>query len=177
VADFGNDRIQKFDSNGNFLTKWGTLGAGDMELYYPGGITVSDSGDVYVADSGNHCIKVYRPVGGSAVEPANKQLATWGGMKRTALYQNYPNPFNPDTWIPFSLSKSEDVKIRIYSSTGQLVRTLSLGLKNAGDYLNKEKAACWDGRNSKGEEVSSCVYFYVMEAGSFRATKKMVILK
>jgi flagellar hook assembly protein FlgD len=69
------------------------------------------------------------------------------------------------------------VKIKIYSSKGQLVRTLSVGRKDAGDYLNKEKAAYWDGRNSNGEEVSSCVYFYVMEAGSFRATKKMVILK
>jgi len=67
--------------------------------------------------------------------------------------------------------------IRIYSSTGQLVRTLSVGRKDAGDYLSKEHAAYWDGRNSDGEEVSSCVYFYVMEAGSFRATKKMVILK
>jgi flagellar hook assembly protein FlgD len=66
---------------------------------------------------------------------------------------------------------------RIYSLTGQLVRTLSLGRKDAGDYLNKEKAAYWDGRNSNGEEVSSGVYFYVMEVGSLRATKRMVILR
>ena len=67
--------------------------------------------------------------------------------------------------------------IRIYSTTGQLVRTLDFGRKDAGDYLNKEKAAYWDGRNENSEEVASNVYFYVMEAGSFRATKNLVILR
>jgi len=69
------------------------------------------------------------------------------------------------------------VTIRIYSTTGQLVRTLDFGRKDAGDYLNKEKAAYWDGRNENSEEVASNVYFYVMEAGSFRATKNLVILR
>jgi len=51
-----------------------------------------------------------------------------------------------------------------------------LGHKKAGYYLSKDKAAYWDGRNSYGEEVSSGVYFYTMEAGEFRAARKMVIL-
>jgi hypothetical protein len=111
------------------------------------------------------------------MEPAEKQLVTWGRVKHTALYQNYPNPFNPETWIPFRLAKASDVTISIYAQSGQLVRTLRLGYKEAGYYLNKDKAAYWDGRDSYGEEVASGVYFYTMEAGKFKATKKMAIAR
>ena len=98
-------------------------------------------------------------------------------VEKTVLRQNYPNPFNPETWIPFELSKSEPVLIKIYSSSGELVRTLDLGSKQAGAYVPRDKAAYWDGKNQNGEKVSSGVYFYLMEAGSFRAMKKMVIMK
>jgi len=50
-----------------------------------------------------------------------------------------------------------------------------MGEKAQGAYLSKEKAAHWDGRNESGEKVTSGIYFYLMEAGSFRAMKKMVI--
>jgi len=60
---------------------------------------------------------------------------------------------------------------------GQLVRTLNLGFQKRGRYLNREKAAYWDGRNETGERVASGVYFYVLKAGNFAATRKMVILK
>jgi flagellar hook assembly protein FlgD len=91
--------------------------------------------------------------------------------------QNYPNPFYPDTWIPYELSKTADVVIRIYNVKGHLVKTLELGKKETGYYLAKEKAAYWDGRNDSGELVSSGVYFYQMKVSNFVATGKMVILK
>ena len=65
--------------------------------------------------------------------------------------------------------------IKIYDMAGRLVRTLDLGPKAPGAYMSREKAAYWDGRNKAGEQVSSGIYFYSMEAGSFRAMKKMVI--
>ncbi|MBM3241053.1 T9SS type A sorting domain-containing protein [Candidatus Poribacteria bacterium] len=97
--------------------------------------------------------------------------------KVSILYQNYPNPFNPETWMPYQLSEGADVTIQIYSSTGQLVRTLDFGKREAGIYLNKESAAYWDGKNDTGERISSGVYFYSIHAGKFSATKKLVILK
>ena len=115
---------------------------------------------------------------GISVKPMGKLPGTWGEVKKTALLQNFPNPFNPETWIPFSLSETERVVIRIYNPTGQLVRTLDLGQKASGSYLSKEKAAYWDGRNEKGELVASDVYFYVMEAGkSARDLRKMVMVR
>jgi len=94
-----------------------------------------------------------------------------------ALLQNYPNPFNPDTWIPFELANPAEVTIRIYNTKGQLVRALRPGNQNAGAYITKGKAAYWDGKDSSSEKVASGVYFYTLEAGKFRATRKMVIFK
>jgi hypothetical protein len=172
VADTGNHRIQKFTSEGVFLTKWGTQGVGDAGLFYPHGIAVDDSGVVYVADTSNQVIKAYRPGG---VTPEEKQLVTWGGVKQTELYQNYPNPFNPETWIPYQLVEGTDVTIGIYDATGRVVRILSLGRRQAGFYTNKDKAAYWDGKNDRGESVASGIYFYVLYTKHFEDVKKMII--
>jgi DNA-binding beta-propeller fold protein YncE len=61
VADWGNNRIQKFDSNGNFITKWGTQGSGDGQFDEPTGIAIDSSGNVYVVDRGNSRIQVFAP--------------------------------------------------------------------------------------------------------------------
>jgi hypothetical protein len=96
---------------------------------------------------------------------------------RTELLQNYPNPFNPETWIPFQLSDAGEVNIRIYNLSGELVRKLELGRREAGSYTARERAAYWDGRNQFGERVASGVYFYHIQTSDFNATKRMVILK
>ncbi|MBI1928778.1 hypothetical protein HYR99_31600 [Candidatus Poribacteria bacterium] len=96
---------------------------------------------------------------------------------RFALLQNYPSPFNPETWIPYTLERDVEVTIQIHDAAGRLVRTLSLGRKPAGEYLSKERAAYWDGRNEAGEKVSSGIYYYRMTAGNFSSTRKMMLLK
>jgi len=75
------------------------------------------------------------------------------------------------------LSENTDVMIRIYSVSGQLVRTLELGHKTAGIYASNSKSAYWDGRNEAGESVKSGVYFYNIQTDKFSATRKIVILK
>jgi len=64
VADFGNNRIQKFDSNGGFITKWGSYGNGDGWFGNPYGVAVDSSGNVYAADSGNSRIQKFDSNGG-----------------------------------------------------------------------------------------------------------------
>jgi hypothetical protein len=95
----------------------------------------------------------------------------------TTLFQNYPNPFNPETWIPYTLSKKAHVIIKIYNISGQLVRVLDLGEKEAGMYVSKGRAAYWDGKNDNGEEVASGVYFYQIHADDYVSTKRMVVIK
>jgi photosystem II stability/assembly factor-like uncharacterized protein len=114
------------------------------------------------------------PVNLRSVEMSLRQLFT---PAQSMLFANYPNPFNPETRIPYQLAEDADIVIRIHNIKGQLVRLLNLGTKEAGIYINKAKAAYWDGRDNFGQPVSSGVYFYTIKAGNFTATRKMVLTK
>ncbi|MFC1481739.1 T9SS type A sorting domain-containing protein, partial [Candidatus Neomarinimicrobiota bacterium] len=88
------------------------------------------------------------------------------------LSQNYPNPFNPTTQIRFNVATTAPVRLAVYDLTGRLVTTLVHDVKQPGAYRIE-----WNGRDRLGRSLSSGVYFYVLEAGDFRATKKMLLLK
>ena len=91
----------------------------------------------------------------TSVESKGKKFVTLGQIKRNQLLQNFPNPFNPETWIPFRIADESNVTIDIFSSTGEIVRTLSLGTMKAGNYTTQTKAVYWDGLNNDNEPVSS----------------------
>ncbi len=97
--------------------------------------------------------------------------------KKTVLLANYPNPFNPETWIPYRLAKPADVTLTIYATNGQVVRTLALGHQPTGNYVNRARAAYWDGKDAFGEPVASGIYFYTLTTGDFSATRRMLIAK
>jgi hypothetical protein len=105
------------------------------------------------------------------------KVIPWPKPGESQLLQNYPNPFNPETWMPFQLSESSDVSIRIYDASGRLVRTLNLGHKAPGFYETRSAAAYWDGHNDRGEWVGSGIYFYqLITDGTSSAVRKMVII-
>ena len=106
-----------------------------------------------------------------------KQLLASLTPTETELLANYPNPFNPETWMPYRLAEDAFVTLTIYDGAGQVVRTLDVGHQIAAVYENRSKAIYWDGRNGLGEQVASGVYFYHLSAGSYSATRKMLILK
>ena len=95
----------------------------------------------------------------------------------TTLSANYPNPFNPETWIPYQLANTSDVKITIYDGRGRVVRRLDFGHQPAGYYTRRSHAAYWDGKNNMGESVASGIYFYQFEADNTSLLRKMLILK
>ena len=97
--------------------------------------------------------------------------------EETRVFPNYPNPFNPETWMPYQLREATEVRISIYNVVGQRVREQAVGFRHAGIYHSRSEAAYWDGRNDAGERVTSGAYFYTLEAGSFTAMRKMIILK
>jgi DNA-binding beta-propeller fold protein YncE len=59
VADWKNNRVQKFAPDGEFLGKFGRSEAGVGDLDHPTGVAVDSEGDVYVTDWGNHRLQVY----------------------------------------------------------------------------------------------------------------------
>ena len=95
----------------------------------------------------------------------------------TRLYPNFPNPFNPETWIPYELAETAEVRISIYDAKGRPVRELPIGFRTAGIYTSRSEAVYWNGRNDIGEPMTSGIYFYTLRAGDFSGTRKMLILK
>ena len=67
--------------------------------------------------------------------------------------------------------------ITIYSATGQLVKTMDLGIKKAGAYVTRDAAAHWDGRCDSGGFVASGIYYYSIQAGEYMVTKKMIVAR
>jgi len=92
--------------------------------------------------------------------------------KSPVLHQNYPNPFNPATTIAFNLSHASRITLHVYDMTGKKVRTLINGHYAAGHHT-----LLWNGTNDAGQAVSSGVYFYRLEAGNFRQTRKMLLVR
>ncbi len=99
------------------------------------------------------------------------------GAIKTKLHANYPNPFNPETWIPYQLAEDAEITIRIYDTAGKVVKTVFSGHQTSGYYINRSKAAYWDGRNDSGEAVASGVYIYELVTPKTRLTKRLVVLK
>ena len=83
------------------------------------------------------------------------------------LSQNYPNPFNPSTKIDYSLPVNGMVNVTVFNSLGQTVKVLVNQVQDAGSYT-----LTFDGSN-----LSSGIYYYKIEAGTFVDTKKMILVK
>jgi len=83
------------------------------------------------------------------------------------LAQNYPNPFNPITTISFSLPQSSSVHLVLFNVLGKEVRNIAHGLYSASKHSIKLNA----------EDLSSGIYFYRLEAGSFVSTRKLILMK
>lgn len=89
------------------------------------------------------------------------------------LKQNYPNPFNPSTTIAYFLPASAAITLTVYNMLGQRIRTLIRNEKQAGG----EYRVQWNGRDDRGQQVVSGVYFYRLEMGSFQQSRKMLFLR
>ena len=84
----------------------------------------------------------------------------------------YPNPFNPTTTINFNLSNSQNISVKIYNIMGQEVKELFSGFKTAGIV-----SLVWDGKDIRGEQVSTGVYFCNIRSEDKQQTVKMTVLK
>jgi hypothetical protein len=88
-------------------------------------------------------------------------------VKEFLLEQNYPNPFNPATQIRFALPKAEQVKIEVYNTIGERVAILIDSYLPAGYHQVQ----------FDGQDLSSGVYLYRIQAGAFHDVKKMILIR
>jgi Secretion system C-terminal sorting domain/Carbohydrate family 9 binding domain-like len=106
-------------------------------------------------------------IGNQESPTAVKDKGTDGVPLSYNLSQNYPNPFNPTTKISYAIRKPGLVRIELYNTLGQKVRTLVDEAKPAGTYTFEIQA----------NNLPSGVYFYRINAGDFKQTKKMLLMK
>lgn len=111
--------------------------------------------------------KVYSLRQGSLLEVTNFEQLTKSTPGNFFLSNNYPNPFNPSTQFKFGIPANSDVKLTVYNILGQEVSVLLDSELSPGIYSLKFHA----------EELSSGVYFYSLQYGDLRETKKMLLLR
>ena len=112
-----------------------------------------------LAPDGNYC-------------PSNVGIKKITSVTSFQILPNYPNPFNPVTTLHYDLPKDGLVNITIYDMMGRIVNNLVSNQQRAG-----YKSIQWNATNEQGHPVSAGLYLYTIEAGEFRQTKKMVLLK
>lgn len=100
-------------------------------------------------------------------DPGNQQVTNENELPGKYFIKNYPNPFNPVTNIHYELPSDNFVKLIIYDITGKEILLLINEFKSAGSY----------NVNFNGSNLSSGIYFYKIEAGSFIQIKKMMLVK
>ena len=88
------------------------------------------------------------------------------------LVNAYPNPFNPSTTLNYYLPYSASVRLVIHDIVGNVITNLVNEYESQG-----YKSVQWNATNNEGQSVSAGIYFYIIEAGDFRQTKKIILLK
>ena len=188
----------KYTSNGDiaWVARYEGPGNGDDKAW---DLAVDEWGNVYVTGESDWGVTQYDYL---TIKYMQDEVFVQEDNEGTiaqsfVLFQNYPNPFNPSTTISFSVHGKRitengpvrttqksvygsqfivhspiHITLTIYNTLGQKVRTLVDEVKLAGEYK-----AVWDGRDDKGNSVSSGIYLYKLESGDFSETKKMLLLR
>ncbi|HRP92873.1 MAG TPA: T9SS type A sorting domain-containing protein [Ignavibacteriaceae bacterium] len=116
---------------------------------------------------GNYTYRLKQVDYDGSYEYSNEINVDVNGPEQYSLDQNYPNPFNPSTLIKYSIAKDGFVNVSIFNLLGEKVATLVNGNAKAGSYEI----------NFNASQLSSGVYFYSIEAGDFKAVRKMMLMK
>jgi len=88
------------------------------------------------------------------------------------LEQNYPNPFNPSTTIEYEIDEAGDARLAIFDAGGRRIRGLVDGFTMPGVHR-----VVWDGRDDRGEDVSSGIYFYRLSANGDILNRRLALVR
>ncbi|MGB3477852.1 MAG: FlgD immunoglobulin-like domain containing protein [bacterium] len=160
----------KYDSNGTILWQ-DTLDNGNDDIAH--GVAVDDfnniivTGKSYIGGNFDYFTVKYVPFTGIS----EKDVV--GNVASVILYDISPNPTVGEALkITYCLTSANDVTIKVYNSSGSLVRVLENKPKASGYYT-----IIWDGTDYGGKTVSSGVYFLKFETGDYNETKKILFIK
>jgi hypothetical protein len=144
--------VQQTNDEGYVIVGTTGLGAGEEDVYL---IKTDPDGSVGITDNKPSSMKLPR---------------SW------ALSQNYPNPFNPSTTISFDIPEfagtTQHVNLTVYDIRGRRVKILIDSVLEPGRHTIH-----WDGRDNRGQSISSGIYLYTLNAGGETYTRKMTMLK
>jgi hypothetical protein len=90
----------------------------------------------------------------------------------TKLSQNSPNPMSKQTKIEFSLASPQQSEIKIYNSTGTIVRTINCGKRGIGNHTIN-----WNGTDNNGKKLPAGTYFYILNTEDAQLIKKAIIIE
>ncbi len=158
-------------TNASGDSAWATIiGGGGLDLGRSV-VQTDDGGYAFTGETnsfgaGNFDMWLVKSDENGTITGVGKTIAP-GSPESFALFQNYPNPFNPSTTINYDLPATTRVGLRLYNILGQEVRTMVDEVQSPGHHSVR-----LDARN-----LASGVYFYRLDAASFVAVKKLLLLK
>jgi hypothetical protein len=157
-TNYGNTWTQINDGLGSGAYNVLSLGADDQYLFAG---TVSSS--------------IWRRPLSQIVTDVNEEIIIL--PQQFSLEQNYPNPFNPSTRIQYQVSSVSHINLKVYDVLGNEVATLVNEEKPAGSYEVEFSAKGGAASGGNASHLSSGIYFYKLQAGSFSEIKKMTLLR
>lgn len=141
--------------------------------YYGNTTELSNATPVIVGEAGNFSVTSVDveliPMSATSVEQENNVSTVPAEFE---LMQNYPNPFNPTTTIRYALPEVSHVTLKIYNLRGELVKTLVNGYQAAQNHQ-----VVWNGDNERGQKVAAGIYLYQLQAGDYKQTMRLILLK
>ena len=120
VADTFNDRIQVFDSAGNFVRMWGSRGSAVGQFVEPNGVAVDASGNVFVAERANHRVQVF--------DSAGNFIRAWGGLGSGLGQFRYPESVAVDALGNVFVTDSGNGRVQVFDALGNFVEQWTVGL-------------------------------------------------
>ena len=158
ISSFAMGYVQRLD-DGSTLIGWGAANPS---------VTLLDQNDSTMMEmSFNPGVYSYRAYAYASQSLTSVSSSGAGIPVKTGLLQNYPNPFNPSTIISFTLPEKTFVSLKVFDILG----------KEAASIVSEEMPAGSYNRQWNAANISSGIYFYRLQTGSFTETKKMILLK
>ncbi|NNF06619.1 MAG: T9SS type A sorting domain-containing protein [Candidatus Eisenbacteria bacterium] len=99
-----------------------------------------------------------------------REIANGNTSQTLLLGSSFPNPARINAAIPFAVGTSQEVSLKVYDVAGRLTRTLAQGYHAAGQHQ-----VSWNATNNNGQRVSPGIYYYVLQSGKERTSKKLVV--